>query len=308
MIFPKLKINIYLFLVFCLVLVPSESLAAKLYLEPSSGEYQKGDVFIEEVRIDVDNEWINTVKTDIFFSQESLEVVDFIKGGSILSLWIEEPSFEEESGLISFSGGIPGGYKGKIIGDPGTSNLILKIAFKVKDLSEDRKGYISFSDTSQVYLNDHKGSLADLKKEGSSLDFVLGEEREDEWQEMLERDKVSPEPFVLEIRKDEDIFEGRYFLVFSTTDKQTGIDHFEIKEGEKEWKKGKSPYLLEDQELESLIKVKAIDKAGNERISEASPFKALPEKKEKSFYLPVLIIIALILFLVWIFKKLKKKK
>jgi len=93
-------------------------------------------------------------------------------------------------------------------------------------------------------------------------------------------DTTPPEEFKPEIGRNPAVFEGKYFLSFSTTDKTSGIDHYQIaelrrtirgKEPKPEWKIGESPYLLEDQSLRSIIKVKAVDKAGNERISEIVP-------------------------------------
>lgn len=91
-------------------------------------------------------------------------------------------------------------------------------------------------------------------------------------------DSEQPKEFEPKIGQDKTVFEGRYFLSFASRDEMSGIEHYEVLEtkdgGLSEWKKGDSPYLLEDQTLESIIKVKATDKAGNERI-----FEILPSKK-----------------------------
>jgi len=90
-------------------------------------------------------------------------------------------------------------------------------------------------------------------------------------------DTMPPENFAPEISKDPSIFSGNYFLSFTAQDKTSGIDHFEVREHLKagtilspkeksEWIKIASPYLLRDQKLQSLIEVKAVDKAGNEMI------------------------------------------
>ena len=42
-----------------------------------------------------------------------------------------------------------------------------------------------------------------------------------------------------------------------------------------EWERAESPYLLKDQSLKSIIKVKAVDKAGNEKIVKVAPFKKI---------------------------------
>ena len=70
-------------------------------------------------------------------------------------------------------------------------------------------------------------------------------------------------------------------------DKGSGNDHYEVaeKRGEEiqtyeklRWKEVLSPYVLEDQELKSTLYVKAVDRAGNERIA------TVPPKNELSLY------------------------
>jgi len=310
--------NIILFLIIGFALLPTTTFAAVLYLESDGGEYQPGDVFIVEMKIDNENEYINTVEANLSFSQDILQVVDFSKGSSILALWVGEPEINQESGLISFVGGIPGGYGGKISGDPGVSNLLGKVVFKMKGFTEDNSlqiGRVDFLESSQVLLNDGKGTLAKLTAKGIIFEIAQFEPTQipkNEWQEQLSKDKIPPEPFVVEVRKNEALFEGRYFLIFSTTDKQTGLDYFEVsesREGEENWKRGESPYLLEDQDLESVIKVKAIDEAGNERVVEITPPKpsVIEEKKISSWWILILIIL-IISVAFWIFKKFKKGK
>jgi len=90
-------------------------------------------------------------------------------------------------------------------------------------------------------------------------------------------DKTSPEEFELQIVD----LEGVQYLIFDTMDATSGMSHYEVLEfnlggnfsGRKEsqWKVVLSPYLLEDQSLRSTIRVKAVDKAGNERFAEIIP-------------------------------------
>ena len=81
-----------------------------------------------------------------------------------------------------------------------------------------------------------------------------------------------------------------------------------------EWKKAAMPYLLEDQNLESTIKVRAIDKAGNERYVEYVPPAELQIKAEKTsnnlpyillFITGILVILILLIFLIIAIKKKK---
>jgi len=284
-------------LVFCLPVF-----AAVLYLDPPNGEYYSGDNFIVNIRIDVNEECINTVKADLSFPKDILEIIDFSKGDSILTLWVEDPEINQDLGLISFAGGIPGGYCGRVSGDPGESNLLGKIIFKIRENEPSQAVQslkVEFLDSSKVLLNDGKGTPAELTTEGAvftvstkPFNYIYSE---DEWQKELEQDKTLPEPFIIEVRR----FEEKYFLIFSTTDKQTGLDYYEISETKVvdiqpqllEFKKGTSPYLLEDQSLQSIIKVKAVDKAGNERIVEIKPIESSQEKKQFSWWFIILIIL-----------------
>jgi hypothetical protein len=78
-------------------------------------------------------------------------------------------------------------------------------------------------------------------------------------------------------------------VTFSTTDKQTGIDYYEVRETDErgnipgtreapQWTRvpANEPYVLLDQNLESLVEVRAVDKAGNERIASLSPDDFVP--------------------------------
>lgn len=122
------------------------------------------------------------------------------------------------------------------------------------------------------------------------------------------------------------MFAGRKYAIFSTTDKQSGIDHYEIleikpteeigvapqptwiekllrkKKLAPNWIVAQMPYPLMDQDLMSIIKVKAIDKAGNERLVEyipPQPQAPLADKKiNRERLIAYAIIISLIITLI----------
>jgi len=268
------KFKIIISLIFIFLFLPLVAKGAILYFEPSKGEYHLGDTFIVDLRIDTEEECINTVKAIVSFPKDLLEVKDFSTGNSILSLWLESPKIDQKEGLISFVGGIPGGFCGPLPGEPEKPNLLGRIIFRVVSRDVSRSlAQVAFRNDSQVLLNDGFGTPAKLTLK-EAIFTILPEKLEipkEEWQEELAKDDIPPEPFEIKISQDPNIFGGKYFIVFSTTDKQTGIDHYEVKEGKKDWKRAESPYLLEDQSLKSIIKVKAVDKAGNERIAEYLP-------------------------------------
>ena len=280
---------------------------AVLYLEPAEGKYQPGDTFVVEIKIDTEGECINTVEANLNFSQ-ILKVVDFSQGKSIITLWVKSPEINQELGLISFSGGIPGGYCGRIPGDPGVSNLLGRIVFQVREtdakLEHETDAKVKFLDSSEVLLNDGFGTPAKLNAQGVVFTILPQKEgpTREEWQKELIADTIPPEPFAIEIHQYPLIFEGKYFIIFSTTDKQTGLDYFEVKEGKKDFKKASSPYLLEDQALGKKIIVRAYDKAGNYQEAEIKPSYKITWKD--GLYL-ILILVG-IGAIWWILKKTKK--
>jgi len=295
--------NLLVILIISFIFVPTVVFGAILYLEPAEGQHYLEDVFVTEIKINSEGEEINTIKADLTFPQQLLEIVDFSQGNSILTLWPEGPSFSNQTGKIYFVGGIPGGYSGK-------DGLLGKIIFKAKKEGE---ATVQIEEDSQVLLNDGMGTPAKLNT-GGAIFRVLAEKQEvpeDEWRKVLEKDKIPPDPFEIKIGKEATVFEGKYFVAFSTIDKQTGLDHYEVKETRNRretgrettlnWKKAESPYLLEDQSLKSIIKVKAVDKAGNERISEY-----FPPKKPFPYWIIVLILVGI--GVIWVILKRIRKR
>lgn len=97
-------------------------------------------------------------------------------------------------------------------------------------------------------------------------------------------DSTLPENFTPKIGQDPGIYGGKDFLSFSAKDEMSGIDRYEAAEqsdlgifnfiGDRfaklSWKNAGSPYLLERQGSGNRIFVKAVDKAGNERVAAVS--------------------------------------
>lgn len=288
--------NVVITLVVSFCLFPVVASAAELYLEPSEGQYHIGDTFLLDIRLDSQGQYINTAQVDLEFSSDVLLVKEFSRGDSILTLWVKEPEFDNDKGVISFSGGVPGGY----FGDNG---LLGRVVFQVINSSLSASTEIKFSNTSQVLLNDGVGTVADLSRKGAFLPILTRREiPRNEWARVLLEDKTAPESFDVVIQKDPLIFQGKHFVVFSTDDKQSGIDYYEVKEGEDEWQKVKSPHLLKDQSLKNPIIVRAVDKAGNQRIIYYPGRQPWLEILSALFVFIVLIVVFL-----WLVRKRKNK-
>jgi hypothetical protein len=127
-------------------------------------------------------------------------------------------------------------------------------------------------------------------------------------------DTESPESFSLMLAQDIDIFEKDYFIVFVAQDKGSGIDYYEVQETKNlledeqggSWQLAESPYRIIDQSLDSFIYIKAIDRAGNIRISLLEPTKVPRRKIDIIIYLSLIILITITSIAIWYRQKKNK--
>lgn len=276
------------FVTFCalFLLVPTATYAATLSLDPSTGSYGPGDTFMVTVRIDPGiDECINAVSGEIDYPHDILKASAVSKGESLLTLWPEEPSVDLEKGIVRFGGGIPAGYCGRVQGDPGKTNILAKIVFSVtanfvdgKLASSSSPIVLSFGPETEVLLNDGFGTKAPLITKGAN--FVRSNKPgkpNNEWLDIVHGDKMPPDLFTVKLESDPNTFQGKYFIVFSTVDKQSGVHHYEVTEDDPDHPGyilgdrnmhavpvvATSPYVLKDQTLGSRVTVRAYDHAGN---------------------------------------------
>ena len=131
------SISIYLGGVFLLLLLPLATDAASLYIDPASSSIARGDAIKLSVRLDTDEaagECVNAVDGVIHYS-ENIAPVDISIGDSILSMWVEQPIINSIDRTITFAGGIPNGYCGRIAGDPRLTNVVAELVFRVPGLT-----------------------------------------------------------------------------------------------------------------------------------------------------------------------------
>lgn len=270
--------------------------AASLYIDPAFSGISRGDAVTLSVRLDVDQEngeCINAVDGVIKYS-ENIAPVDISVGDSIFNVWVEQPVINEEERTITFAGGLPNGYCGRISGDPRLTNTLVKLIFRSPGFTIGTGGSTNGSTTATVefapettaYLNDGFGTKAELGLYGASIDLspTPGTELKDPWREAVITDVIPPQEFSIGLERIPPET-GKYHVIFNTTDKETGIDHYEIMEEPLskfmafEWGRADAPWIvtknnayeLKDQSLNSTIRVKAIDKAGNEYIATLLP-------------------------------------
>jgi hypothetical protein len=245
--------------------MPFSASAASLYLDPDQGTYGPGDTFIVNVRLNTDGECINAADITLTYPTESLRAVDFGKGGSIFTLWVTEPKLDTEKGAVAFAGGVPGGYCGRIQGDPSLTNTIAKIVFTVTQTTAPN-AKIAISGMSALYLNDGLGTRINPETSDTTI-RIAGEatQSENPWLTLVGNDKIPPESFDVLIESTRSLFGGEHYAAFSTVDKQSGVDHYEMVINGT-WQRVTSPRVIDERALSGGIEVRAIDKAGNVRL------------------------------------------
>ncbi len=276
--------------IFSFILLPVTVKAANIYFFSESQDIYQGDTFVVETRISSPDKSINAVEGSLLFDNNGLEVKELSTGGSLFSLWLEQPVFSNEEGRISFVGGVPGGFQGK-------EAEILKIIFFAKN---EGKAKLDFRDDISVFLNDGQGTQMGPWVEPLTLSISKRPTEippKDEWQRLLKEDTTPPEPFEVVVSRDPTIFNNQYFISFFTTDKESGVDRYEIQEGTEPYIVGNSPYLLKDQKIKSVIRVKAIDKAENERLAELAPISPQYFYQTVWFWLVIILAIIILIFI-----------
>ena len=241
----KFIIFIYLFLV-----VPFWADAAEFRVESDAESFGVGEEFLVTLVVDTAGEAINAFEGKVVFPESLLELQGVREKGSVVSLWVQDPP--------SFSGLTPGGYNGR--------GVLFSLVFKVKG---EGSGIIDV-EQGRALLNDGEGTPADLTI--SRFEFSIPNEPSISQNPMVEtNDTEPPEPFEIRIARDPSVFDGESFLVFAAQDKNSGIDHYEIsflyKGKTTDWQLAENPFLLEHEEDLEKIWVKAVDRAGNERIA-----------------------------------------
>jgi hypothetical protein len=315
---------------FCALLLPGQfASAATLYIDPGLSTLARGDGEIVSVRLDTDEaseECVNAVEGVVQLVGPA-RAVDVSLGGSIFSIWIETPTISNNGQTVTFAGGIPNGYCGRVDGDPRLTNNLFDIILRTDAIApSDQKtveAVVNFTEQTHAYLNDGFGTKATLTVQPKFITVLpnLSNGLLDPWKDEVALDTIKPQVFSVELTKDSKTFSGKYYITFNTTDKQTGIDHYEIIEeplsqfgsflwgrATAPWVEDRSPYVLKDQTLNSVIRVKAVDKAGNEHITTLLPDKELRSISVVQIALFVLLGISILVFAFGSFGFIKRRR
>ncbi len=155
----KRKIFIYAIILCLSFILPSIASAADMYLVLDKSQVSINGTFTATVYISTDEVKVNNAEGSLFFPADTLSVDSVTTAGSVMTMWIEQPTFSNTSGIISFNGGVPNpGYSGQ------TGN-ILKVNFRAK-----KAGIASLSfGSSAIRANDGKGTNVFSQARGGSI-------------------------------------------------------------------------------------------------------------------------------------------
>lgn len=263
------------FAVLCGLVISGAALpvhAAQLYFDTQEMTVGTSGQFVVALNITAD-EPINTLSVAVPIP-EVFTILDVSTGNSVVPIFIDKPTYDEQTRMLTFSGLIPGGFQGK---GGRLITIFMKPRGELMATAKEVTFQVSARGT-KVYLNVPEPREDSLILPAQVLPIVSGKENT----KIDVPDYEMPESFVPEITDDPLLGAGHPVVVFTTTDKQSGIAYYEVAESsypEKNerlrWKTAESPYSLRSTDARDYVYVKAVDKKGNYRIAVAEPLHRL---------------------------------
>ena len=310
----KLKIITSTFVALLFLCAPLFIHSAALYFTVPKDIVFVGEDFEVALMLDTEGEAVNAIEGKIRLPKDTFFLRDIRTGDSIVDLWVEGP--QEEGGVIVFSGIIPGGFQGvrepfTLKPAPGTVLSLLVRAHA--------PGTAVFS-LEEVALLAHDGLGTPLSPdlgEGRVAVESGAEDREEAGNAGQEKkDTTPPEQFEITLVEDPALFEGKKTAIFTTQDKGSGVDYYEVYESSKgyseeailvagdiPWRRARSPHVLANQEEPHFIYVKAVDKSGNVRVARGGVGEEEPSGVDKSKIGLTVFGIIIALLLIFFFKR-----
>ena len=246
-------------LVFVFVCTGSSASAARLYFEPALVEMRTGNEARVDLMLDPEGESVNALELALNFPSKLVSFRSALTGESIVSMWIERPRASGDS--LNLAGIMPGGFSGVI--EAQTENLLAgPVASFVFLPTKEGSGRLEII-KAKLILNDGRGT--EIEPTLAEANFAVIGVATTTIEAYDINDTLPPENFWPVVIKSKAVNQGLYSLVFDAADRGSGIDHYEVREGDGEFRRAVSPHPLADQTLSSIIYVRAIDVAGNER-------------------------------------------
>jgi len=178
----KIKIISATVFVFLFLFTYQYTEAASLKMSASLQSMNVGGTNTIFVFVDSQGMAINNAEGTISFPAEFFDVTSVSKDSSVFNLWVEEPSFSNLTGLISFNGGVP------TPGFSGAQGRVLSFIVRAKKAGQANVSFLSAS----VRANDGLGTDVLTGKTGTGITIT-------EKQKTLEVDKPVQQPTLQDV-------------------------------------------------------------------------------------------------------------
>ncbi len=277
-----------------LLLIPQLTLAAITSIISDTETISVGDTAIVNVVLDTQGSKPNTIEGDIeiMSGAKNITISEFSLAGSALKFWPKTPSLDSAT-KISFIGGTPGGLKAK-------EALVFKIVF-----TANAEGPVVFSPMNlKLYDNDGKATL--LESSSKPLTVTInpkGADARNYWLDILTADKQPPYDIQVSFGQNSSVYGGQKFMTISATDDESGINYYEVVEGDRPAVRSGNTYVLIDQREKTVLTVIAYDKAGNSSKILVTPTDTKPGSNWWGIIAIVVILFGGAYGLLWLKKK-----
>jgi hypothetical protein len=273
-------------------LTPKNLFAAEISFKIIPNTTLNDSSTIVEVHIDPQSKRLNVVEGVVRLDGSVADKISakIETGGSVLTLWPTQPQYTSNDKSIHFTGGVAGGFDKE------------GALFRIR-LSSSESGNIKISWAEGMsYLNDGKGTRdlvisksLDLKLDKSTITSIATNTVNDI---SNSTDKNPPVFDTVEIGRDKDSYDGKYFVSFHAIDDSSGISRYEVKEGDSITNVIDGTYIFKDQSRMTPVLITAYDQAGNFSTKE------IPVKNNWNQIMDVVIVLILaILIIVYIARR-----
>lgn len=286
------RTQIFSFAVVLFLSLPIAAAATTISFQATPASIGVGDIVRVSVLLD------STAPTNAFsgtlqYSVAMLEPIVIYDGSSIISLWITHPAVPAAGESIAFEGITPGGFSGN-------AGVLFSVLFRAKTAGT---ASVSLGEI-DVLRNDGAGGKEPVTTK--PLTLVIGSSSTGGYTEPV--DEIPPESFTIYQGNDPQLFDGLNYLMFVAVDKNAGVDHYAAAESRVpafllpffslSWSTTTSPYVVADQYQTSTVYIKAVDRAGNERVTVFPP-QRLFTGYEKVALMGILIAVVFLWQMVW---------
>lgn len=232
----------------------------------------ENSIVVVDVMLDTNNASVNAIEGSLSYPADTLSLVSVSTIDSIVGLWIDRPA--DNDGTLSWSGAIPGGFKG--VRNEADSTLspgrLFRLTFRAIDADQVT---IAFKDV-KLYKNDATATPVSTSTTPLVVTVASGdgapvvEQIVDSFTARLNAT----------ITRDESIEEGKWFAVFTADTTRVSIDHYEVVESTKKnynriatsvWQRAESPYILSHQSRNRYVHIKAVATNGSSYVTTIDP-------------------------------------